>query len=351
MMVNLANHWVGEGCAVDFLVVTDVGPFRELLSSRVRLRVLGAKSALLSIPSIAKYLRQSQPSVILSALTNINIATIAAKKLAGGNVRVVVSERNSFSSVARHSKNHRNRFLLPPLARMAYPYADDIVGISRGVVEDLSATLGIPATRITAIYNPVVVPEMMTAPMTTPDHRWFREPRAGPILIASGRLEAQKDYATMLSSIGFLGDTSARLIVLGEGRERPQLESLVRDMGLSERVAFVGFVTDPLSYIGHADVFVMSSAWEGFGNVLVEALYCGLPVVSTDCPSGPAEILCNGRYGRLVPVGDAEALAAAIQHALHDPGDAALRKKRANEFTVDVIAKKYMDVMMPACSS
>lgn len=346
MMVNLANHWVGEGYPVDFLVVTDEGPFRDLLDSNVRLRVLGARSALLSIHSIARYLRHSQPRVILSALTNVNIATIVASKLAGKNVRVVVSERNSFSSVARYSKNYRNRFLLPPLARITYPLADRIVGISKGVSEDLSAVLGIPADRITPIYNPVVVPGM-SVPATSPNHCWYCGPRESPVLIASGRLVAQKDYVTLLRSMALLEDTGARLMVLGEGPERPHLESLVREMGLSERVSFVGFVADPLAYMGHADVFVMSSAWEGFGNVLVEALYCGLPIVSTDCPSGPAEILCNEGYGRLVPVGDAEALAAAIQQAILDPGDAKPRRKRANEFRVDVIAAKYMAVMMP----
>ena len=345
MMVNLANHWVDRHPSIEFLVASEQGPFRELLDPRVQLRVLGARSVFLAIPALAMYLRRAHPAVVLTALTNVNIAILLARILARQDTRIVISERNNFSSVARYSHSWRNRWLLPWLARLTYPMAEEIVGISRGTVDDLASSIGLPVDRMTTIYNPVVVPGMGSTDCTTAAavHPWVKQRMDVPLIIASGRLEPQKDYPTLLRAIRRVCvRRPVHLLVLGEGAERRNLEALASKLGIANNVCFMGFVDQPLAFMRQADLFVMSSAWEGFGNVLVEALYCGLPVVSTDCPSGPSEILENGRYGTLVPVGHDRLFADAIIASLDAPGSADERHRRAQAFSVSVIADQYM---------
>jgi glycosyltransferase involved in cell wall biosynthesis len=187
------------------------------------------------------------------------------------------------------------------------------------VREDMAQVTGIPRERITVIFNPSVVGTEVAEKARAPlDHPWF-ELGQPPVLVAVGRLQEQKDYPTMIRAFAQVRQARpVRLLILGEGKERPVLEAQIEELGLQEDVSLPGFVTNPYAYLARASLFVLSSRWEGLPTVLIEALCCSTPVVSTDCPSGPREILQGGKYGRLVPVGDAEALARAITAALDE---------------------------------
>jgi glycosyltransferase involved in cell wall biosynthesis len=210
----------------------------------------------------------------------------------------------------------------------------------------------VPSAKVKVIYNPTVTPEIFRKATEPVQHPWFVDNRV-PIILAAGRLHRQKDFPTLLRAFSLLRQNRpCRLVILGDGkkRRRKALRQLAKQLGIEKDVSLPGFVENPFAYMARANLFVLSSAWEGFGNVIVEALACGCPVVSTDCRSGPREILDNGRYGRLVPVGDPEALARAMLEALDDPDnpcDRETRIQRAMEFSVDKIVDEYLKVLLP----
>jgi len=218
------------------------------------------------------------------------------------------------------------------------------VAVSRGVADDLARLTGLPREKIQVIYNPVVTPELFVKAEEPLGHPWFAagEP---PVILGVGRLHEAKDFQTLIRAFALVRKKRvARLVILGEGEERPKLEALVRELGLEEEVALPGFVDNPFKYMKRAGVFVLSSQWEGFGNVLVEAMACGTPVVSTACPSGPEEILENGRWGRLVSVGDVDALAEAIILTLDDKNHPDVAR-RALDFGVQRAIDEYIRVL------
>jgi glycosyltransferase involved in cell wall biosynthesis len=228
--------------------------------------------------------------------------------------------------------------------RRLYPRADAIVCVSAGVAEDLRRYLTLPAGRITIIHNPIqILAEEPSARL----HPWLGD-RGQPVILGAGRLSRQKDFMTLLHAFALLSDLPAhRLMIIGEGPERAHLEREAVRLGIAERVTLPGFVTNPRACMAASSLFVLSSAWEGFGNVLVEAMAVGTPVVSTDCPSGPREILQDGALGPLVPVGDAPALARAIRQALLDPVPAERLRARADDFAPERVVVPYLAVLLP----
>jgi glycosyltransferase involved in cell wall biosynthesis len=235
------------------------------------------------------------------------------------------------------------------MMRRLYPKADRIVAVSQGVADDLISLLNLPHEKVTVIYNPIFTPELFEQAKQPANHPWFEQNRL-PVILAVGRLTRQKDYPILFRAFSLVRQVRpAKLLILGEGEERANLERLAIELGIQNDVSMPGFVDNPFAFMAKASVFVLSSAWEGFGNVLVEALACGCPVVATDCRSGPREILDNGRYGRLVPVGDHEALAKAILETLDNPDFPANRQtrlQRAMEFSVDAAVDKYLKVLL-----
>jgi glycosyltransferase involved in cell wall biosynthesis len=300
------------------------------------------------LPGLTRYLRQERPTALLSAMPYPNLTAVWARRLAGVSTRVVVSERNTLSRNIADKRAWPARFL-PPLLGRGYAAADHIVAVSDGVADDLSSCAGLPRERITTVYNPVVTPDLVTRSEAPLDHRWF-EPGAPPVVLAAGRLAPAKDFPTLLRAFARLRATRpARLMILGQGRgsePAAALRALARELGVAEDVTLPGFVDNPFAYMARASVFVLSSAWEGFGNVLVEAMACGCPVVSTDCPSGPAEILDGGAYGTLVPVRDDRALAEAILATLDAPPDRDRLRARGAEFSVDRAAERYLEMLL-----
>jgi glycosyltransferase involved in cell wall biosynthesis len=301
-------------------------------------------SLLMSL-KLADQLRQIRPDALLSALTDCNLTAILAQRFVNG-FKVVTSEQNT-PSLSIRSQPAAGTVL--KMMRRLYPKADRIVAISQGVANDLISLLNLLHEKVTVIYNPVVTPELFEQAKQPVSHPWFEQNQL-PVILAVGRLTRQKDFPTLFRAFSLVRQVRpAKLLILGEGEERANLERLAIELGIQNDVSMPGFFDNPFAFMAKAYVFVLSSAWEGFGNVLVEALACGCPVVATDCRSGPREILDNGRYGRLVPVGDHEALAKAILETLDNPdfpADRQTRLQRAMEFSVDAAVDKYLKVLL-----
>jgi glycosyltransferase involved in cell wall biosynthesis len=379
--MNLAGELIRRGHRIDIVCCTDNGAARAMVPSRAVLHPLRRQTglgfaplawraqpaarrqmikpvilplfpqkAMYYLPALTAYLVQRQPDALISADTYCNIGAIWARQLAGIATRIVVSERNTLSvQLQRPERRHAWRWRhAPQLIGAAYPLADGIVSVSDGVGDDLSRLCGIPRAAITTIYNPVHFgPELEQRAVEEPDHAWLR-PGQPPLILAAGRLVKPKDFATLVRAFALLRRTrTARLLILGEEQERGErahLVALARELGVGADVDLPGHVANPYAYYRRASVFVLSSYREGLGNVLIEALACGSPVVSTDCPHGPAEILGGGKYGRLVPVADAQALSAAIAATMDDPLPRDVLRARGASFTAARAASAYLSL-------
>jgi glycosyltransferase involved in cell wall biosynthesis len=224
---------------------------------------------------------------------------------------------------------------------MFYPWASSVVAVSRGAADDLARAAGLPRDLVEVVYNPVITPEAVVAARRPPDHPWFA-PGQPPVILGVGRLTQQKDFPTLLRAFAEVRRRrAARLMILGEGEDRDELTSLAAELGVSDDVALPGFQDNAMAYMAGSRLFVLSSAWEGLPTVLIEALAAGARVVSTDCPSGPREILQDGRLGALVPVGDSSALAEAMVVALDRPA-AALPSDALTPFTKEAAVDHYL---------
>lgn len=344
VMVNLARGFSEKGLEVDLVLAKAEGPYLSEVPAGVRVIDLHSSRVLASLPGLVRYLRRERPQAILSTLDHANIVALWARKLARVPNRLVVRVATNLSQSASNTSSARGR-LMPRLIHKFYPWADAVVAISQGVADDLVKTARLSRERIQVIYNPVVTPEILEKAEEPLNHPWFA-PGEPPVILSAGRLTKQKDYPTLIRAFALVRrERPARLMILGEGEERPKLEALVRELDLDEDVSLPGFVDNPYAYMARSAVFVLSSAWEGFGNVLVEAMAVGTPVVSTDCPSGPAEILEGGKWGKLVPVGDVEKIAKAIIDTLEDlyRPDVA---KRAQDFGIEKPVQNYLKVLL-----
>jgi glycosyltransferase involved in cell wall biosynthesis len=349
MTLNLVKGLVQENIQVDLLLADHSGDLLSEVPSQVTVVDLKGKRVLFSLFALVRYLRSQRPALLYSVQTHTSLIAIWAGKLARAHTPLVISQRTTLSASLAASPSIRNKVIIK-LARMFFHYADAAICISQGVAEDFIGTIGMPPEKTHVIYNPVVPPELEQKTHDFISHPWL-EPDALPVILAVGRLTTAKDYPTLLHAFSIVNHKRpAHLLILGDGRERGHLDSLIKQMNLTDVVQMPGLVNNPYVYMAHVQLLVLSSKWEGFGNVLVEALACGTPVVSTDCRSGPKEILDNGRFGRLVPVGDPEALAAAILETLQKPPDREFLKKRAQDFTLDGSVKKYISIF-EACLS
>lgn len=346
IMVTLANEVAQKGYAVDLVVALAEGPFLEDVSPKVRVVDLKSKRVLTSLPGLVRYLRRERPKSMLSAMNHANVIAILATRLSGCGTRLLVSEHENLSLALSRKISWRTRIVLS-LMRRIYPWADGVIAVSFGLRDDLVQLFGLSPEKVSVIYNPIVTPSLLEQAREPVDHPWFNAD-ATPVILGAGRLTVQKDFATLVRTLAKVREKQdCRLVILGEGELRNELQVLVDSLGLQAHVLLPGFAKNPFAWMAHADVFVLSSVWEGFGNVLAEAMACGTPVVSTDCPSGPAEILENGKWGRLVPVGDASAMAEAILETLSafSPTSEELAT-RAMAFGSSVIADQYIELLL-----
>ena len=312
--LKLAEGLTQRGFEVDLVLAAAEGPRLPEVSPDVRIVDLRARRVLTSLPGLMTYLRRERPLALTSYLDHANVIALTACRLVRYGGRVLVVEQNTLSEAAKHGKSRRDR-LMPRIVRAVYPRADYVVGVSEGVVDDLARFTSLPAEKLKVVFNPIVTPDLKERAKEPVEHPWFSD--GSKVFIAVGRLRPQKDFRTLLQAFSRVRATRpARLLILGEGPERSELEDLVRELDIADDVSLPGSVENPYAYLSRAVAFVLSSRWEGLPTVLIEALACGLPVIATDCPSGPKEILAGGRYGKLVRVNAVEDLAAAMEAAL-----------------------------------
>lgn len=317
VFLYLAQGFVERGYEVHLVLAKAHGPYLPQVPPSVRMIDLGASRVLTSLPALVRYLRDARPYALLSALDHANAIAVCARAIARVPTRVVVTVHSTPSRVVANARTLRAK-MLPTWARFFYRRADAVVAVSQGVASELVHYVGVPPQKVTVIYNPAVTPELFRKADEPLHHPWFCKGEP-PVVLGVGRLTEAKDFTTLVRAFALLRQhRPARLMILGEGEDRSQLEQLVEELGLSEDVAMPGFVQNPYPYMKQASVFVLSSKWEGFGLVIGEALALGTPVVSTDCPTGPAEILRGGELGKLVPVGDYRAMAQAIAECLDE---------------------------------
>ena len=318
-MVNqLIEGMLQAGYAVDVLALRMQGGHFGALPTDANVVPLGTAHTELCVPALTRYLRRTRPAALLAAKDRAGRVALRARKRAGVATRIVIRLGNTLSQVLARRSELRRRIRYWPIRRW-YPHADAIVAVSQGVAADVLAISGVRRDLVHVVPNPVVTPALYERAREEVGHPWL----AGggpPTILAVGRLALQKDYPTLLRAFARLRrDRDCRLLILGEGEKRSALTRLARELGISSDIDMPGFAENPYAYMARADLFVISSAWEGSPNSLTEALALGVPAVATDCPSGPREVLAGGRYGPLVPVGDVEGLAEAIDRTLMDP--------------------------------
>jgi glycosyltransferase involved in cell wall biosynthesis len=343
--VNLAIAFVRRGYAVDMVLLSAKGEFLRELPREVRVVDLKVSRIRWVIFPLVRYLRSVRPTAVLPCMWPLTVIALWARALSRVPVRVVVAEHTTWS-MSELLERPTVGWQIRSSMRRFFPKADGIVAVSEGAADDLARFAGLDRAAISTIYNPIVGKALArsTVPPSEPQVWCAGTHRR---ILAVGTLKAIKDYATLLNAFAIVRQRlDVRLLILGEGDCRPALEAQAREMGIADSVSMPGFVSDPMPYYQHADLFILSSTGEGFGNVIVEALAVGTPVVSTDCQSGPREILCDGKYGLLVPVGDASAMSEAIEISLTADHDKAALIARALDFSIEKAVDQYEKLLL-----
>jgi glycosyltransferase involved in cell wall biosynthesis len=343
VFANLAGGLLRQGVEVDFIVGRAGGDMAAALERAIPLYDLQSDRMMHSIRQLAKYLREREPDALIAGMTHSTAAAVLARAAAGRRTRIIATEHNTMSRIVANTSGLKYR-LMPLWSRWALNSADAIVAVSAGVADDVSTQTGIPRDRFRVIYNPVITSALRSSAAAPLDHPWFR-PGEPPVILTVGRLDKQKDFPMLIRAFHLVRQTRpARLVILGEGPDRNRIEKAVAHLGLSADISLPGSEANPYRFMSRSAVFAFSSQWEGFGVALLEALALGMPVVSTNCPHGPAEILCNGKYGALVPPGDHEAMSRALLNALDNP----MRpdcSTHLQQFTIENVALNYLSLI------
>lgn len=340
VMLNLAKVFAEDGFFIDMVLSKAEGPLLKKVPDNVRIIDLNSKSVSFSLPRLVSYLKMHQPSALLSALDHANVVAILAKSLSKMPVKIIASVHTTITMSVKNSSYWRGK-LLPMFVKLCYPKADAIVVVSKKAAEDLLSVVKLKESQLKVIYNPVIDEDIFKLSEEPVEHPWFKEEHI-PVILGVGRLGREKDFSTLIKAFKIVRETiPSRLMILGEGEERPNLEALIRKLDLQEWVKMPGFVENPYKYMKKASLFVLSSRWEGLSLVLIEAIALGVPVVSTNCPSGPSEIL-QGHEDLLVPVGDEQALARKMVEVLTKPWN---RRIPTEQYTVKYAAERYLEVL------
>ncbi len=341
--IDLAHEFMRRGHQVEFALMQAKGELLEETRAHFKVIDLNCPRARNLPRVLSRHIRDTRPDALLAAMWPLTTIAPVARKMSGHRCKVLVSEHNTLSvQYASWGRAHHLALRLSMAA--GYRMADVRVGVSGGVAWDIAALAGMPSVSFEVIHNPV-------PPRPTPSLEDMQKANSlwavpeGKRIVHVGSLKQQKNHPLLLRAFAQIADADARLMLVGTGQGEGALRIFAAELEIADRVIFAGFHPDPTPFYTSADLFVLSSVYEGFGNVIVEAMACGTPVVSTDCPSGPAEILENGRYGRLVPVNDPAALATAMQAALSESPDRAALQRRAADFSPAIAAQRYLDLL------
>jgi glycosyltransferase involved in cell wall biosynthesis len=344
MRVHLTRELVNRGIKVDLLLGKTDSPYLPAIDSRIRVIRIGTSDAIRSLPRLVYYLRRERPFALITERIRVNVAALRARRIAHVNTLVFAGVHTTMSRELENLRPEKQRSH-SAFMRRYYPKNDGFIAISKGVAEDIAKAIRVPAEKIWVVYNPVITPELLRQAQVPADHPWVA-PGALPLILGAGRLEPQKDFPTLIRAFAKVRKQRAcRLMILGEGKERSRLEALAAELNVLEDLSLPGFLTNPHALMAKAALFVLSSAWEGFGNVLVEALALGIPAVATSCESGPEEILQGGRYGPLVPVGNVDAMAEAMQATMDNPLSKDILQSAVKHYTAGACADGYLEVL------
>lgn len=343
VFANLANGLYQGGVEVDLVVGRAGGDMSRMVGKDIQIFDLQSDHMMRSVPGIVRYLRARRPEALIAGMTHCSAAAVMARAVVGQKIKIIATEHNTMSQVVSNATGLKYR-MMPLWSRWTLKAADAIVAVSDGVANDLSERTGIPRQEIKVIYNPVITDALHAAASATVEHPWF-QPGAPPVILAVGRLDKQKDFPMLVRAFSLVRNRlHAHLMILGEGPDRSRIEQVIREAQLSKDISLPGFEQNPYRFMKRAAVFAFSSQWEGFGVALVEALALGMPVVSTNCTYGPAEVLCNGKFGALVPVGDHEAMAKALLACL-DKSVQSDSFEHLQRFTVHNVASSYLSII------
>jgi len=340
--VSIVNGLTARGYDVELLVSQREGKLQSRVSPGVSLETLSSIEVPMAgiaahIPAMAQYLRREKPAAVFPQMTHGSVVCLAAARMVDTDTPVFPTKHCAYGQARDGSlKSH----VLGKLSRSLLPTADHVIGVSRGVADSMVESLDLSSADVSVLHNPVDTDEIRREGSEPVDHRWFDD---HPVVLSVGRLEPQKDHETWLRGFERVHETrpETRGLIIGQGSEQKRLRALSAELGISDAVSFPGYVDNPYSFMRQADVFVLSSRYEGLPTVLIEAMACGCPVVSTDCPSGPDEVLEGGTYGPLVDVGDADGLAEATLSTLEHPPEPVILQERASDFDPEVVLDEY----------
>ncbi|MFN5745962.1 MAG: glycosyltransferase [Methylococcaceae bacterium] len=338
---NLVPALAQRGYNIDLLKVRNHGPHLDTIPDGVRVIELGTRHVYPSLFKVAHYLRQAKPASLFCDKDRVNHTALLARAMAGVSTYLTLSMGTTVSiDLAHRGILHRIKTRLS--MGLLYSLADNVIVTSEGVAEDMAHYTGLKRSLINVVPCPIVPAWVFDADFETPDHPWFSD-GGPPIIMGLGELGSRKDFATLIRAFARIRpEFPCRLMILGRGRDRERLVAIAHELGVADALALPGFVDAPYAYLAQASLFAFTSLWEGLGFALIEALAVGVPSVSTDCPSGPREILADGKYGPLVPVGDHEALAAAMLATLRNPLPKSTLQAAARPYEIENATSAYV---------
>lgn len=349
-LIKITNSLANQGIGVDLVLAKPANQAAQNIHPSIRMFNLGSsrKNVIKNVLGLARYLSIHQPDVLFSSIHFNNVTAASslalAKMFSTVNSKLIVRQANTLRHQLR-TYPFPIGFLLGFCTRLVYKKADLIISQSEGMTRDVTGFMKAAPHKVRLIYNPTVTPDLFKQAQQPTHHPWF-DHRTAPIVLAVGRLKPQKDFPNLLRAFAQVKQQipDARLVILGEGPQRKELESLAHQLGIADSFDLPGFRSNPHAFIAMADVFVLSSQYEGLPNVLIEALALGKRIVATDCDSGPAEILKYGQYGKLVPVGDIDQMADAIGKELRKPFACLNQPQAIEDFQQETQVEKYVQV-------
>lgn len=345
MMVNLINQLSSRtDLSIDLLLIRDTSEYLKHLSPAVNQIKLGTKHSATSFIPIFRYLTNTNPDAILVAKERAGKSVLLARFLARNNSTIALRLGTNLATAMRY-KHWLTRLARFKSIQYFYKHFTAIIAVSHGVAKDTHKISKVPLNKIHVVRNPVITDKLLNQSQLPPSHPWLVDKKY-PVIIGIGRLTRQKGFDTLIRAFAHINQKiDSRLIILGDGNLKNELEALSKQLGVFEKIDFPGFSDNPYSYLRTADLFILSSRWEGSPNALTEAMALGTQVVSTNCPSGPSELLHDGDIAPLVPVDDPDAMAKAAIQILEKPVDSERIRNAVTDYQPAIAARNYLKIL------